>query len=196
MRIRNLPLIVGTVLLTLFAVTSYNLVLQSRRSVRSQAYVNPPFKVLLNQERVTPDPLYDPSPASSTLYDRVRVLNAAGKVVYLDARKTPVLFEAYWCPHCQRTLVLLAKNRTALKQFPVLVSAGFAPGTTFSTAARLSAQEMKTFRIRNVKLYILLGSLSATAVPEFPTLAFSAGGKFYTLRGEHVLSAWRSALSG
>lgn len=161
-----------------------------------KTWTNPPFTDLRSQEKVTPDPTFDATVVQSNVYKQVKVLDSAGKLVTLNAAEQPLLFAAYWCPHCQRTLVLLNQNRSKLKEFPVIVSMGFAPGTKLSDAVKLSNQELKTFHISNVKEYYLLNPNEAKQVVQsFPTLAFPYQSKVEKLAGEHTLQVWEQAMN-
>lgn len=157
---------------------------------------NPPFRDRLKDIPATPDPKFDPTQAKASVYDTVTVYAADGTKVVLDASKTPILFEAYWCPHCQRTLVLLNQNRDKIKQFPVLVSMGFAQGTSLAEAVKITQQEDQYFHLNNVKEYYYLGSQTQTLVPQgYPTMAFPGQGGVLTMPGEHTLGAWAQALA-
>lgn len=164
-------------------------------SAAANQNANPPFANRLKDLPATPDPNFDPTTAQSSIYTGLTVYKADGTKVTLDASKTPILFEAYWCPHCQRTLVLLNKNRSQLAQFPIVVSMGFAPGTSLSQAVNITQQEMNYFHIQNVQEYYYLGTQSNELVPVgFPTLAFPGQGSVVTLAGEHTLQVWEQGL--
>lgn len=157
---------------------------------------NPPFVNRLKDLPATPDPRFDPISAHASIYSDVTVYNANGRKVVLDATNTPILFVAYWCPHCQRTLVLLNKNRQSLSRFPTLVSMGFAPGTSLAEEVRLTHEEMDYFHIYNVKEYYYLGSNSQQLTPQgYPTLVFPGKGGVLAMFGEHTLRVWQQALS-
>ncbi|QSO51904.1 hypothetical protein JZ785_24570 [Alicyclobacillus curvatus] len=156
---------------------------------------NPPFANRLKDLPATPDPQFDATSVSAATYGSVTVYDANGSKVILDAKKTPILFVAYWCPHCQRTLVLLNAHRQSLAQFPTLVSMGFAPGTSLSEAVSITHQEMSYFHIQNVKEYYYLGSKSQTLVPQgYPTLVFPSQGSVSAMFGEHTIGAWQQAM--
>lgn len=143
------------------------------------------------------DTSFDPSPATAPIYHNITVYNADGKKVTLDASKQPIFFEAYWCPHCQRTLVMLNQNRSNIGQFPVIVSMGFKPGTTVAQAAARSDAELKYFHIKNVKVYFYLGNQTKQLVPKgYPMMVLPHQGQVVSLIGEHTLSVWEQALQG
>ncbi len=157
---------------------------------------NPPFVNRLKDLPATPDPRFDPTSARASIYSDITVYAANGRKVVLDAKNTPILFVAYWCPHCQRTLVLLNKNRQSLSQFPTLVSMGFAPGTSLAEEVRITQEEMNYFHINHVKEYYYLGSNSQKLTPQgYPTLVFPGKRGVLAMFGEHTLSAWQQALS-
>ena len=156
---------------------------------------NTPFTNRLHKELVTPDPNYDPVTVKQSLYNRISVLSSSGEKVQLNAHTQPVLFEAYWCPHCQRTLVLLHQNLKSLHHQPILVSSGFAAGTTLRQAVALSHAEIKDLGLNGFKVYYILGNNYSKFVPVgFPTLIFKQKNQLNMLSGEHTLSVWQKAL--
>lgn len=165
----------------------------------AQAYKqtgNPPFRNELNVEKGPVDTKFDPIPGSANIYQKIPVLNQIGKKVYLDAGKYPILFEAYWCPHCQRTLVLLMHNRSKVKQMPILVSMGFAPKTSLQQAVQLSHEEFHALHIKDVQVYYLLNVNPGKYVPTvYPTLAFLYQHQISLLAGEHIWPVWQKALT-
>ena len=158
---------------------------------------NYPFKNELRLMLVTPSASFNPQTASSNIYSHVSVLTATGKKVILNAKNQPLLFEAYWCPHCQRTLVALNKNKSQLKHLPVLVSEGFVPGTTLTQAVQITRQEFSYFQFSSFQVYYIINSheVSKNAPNGFPTLSFVSQGQMLTLTGEHTLSVWKAALN-
>ncbi len=156
---------------------------------------NPPYINKLKVDILTPDAKFDASPVGSA-YNQIAVTSANGKTVTLDAANTPVLFEAYWCPHCQRTLVMLNKNRSKLQRMPILVSTGFAPGTSLSQAKALSDAEMKDLHIQNVQVYYLLNTQEFQKfVATFPTFVFDYHHNVEMLTGEHTVPMWEKAIN-
>lgn len=157
---------------------------------------NAPFSVRTGESLVKPQSTWNAKPLSSTTYNDVHVLDESGKPVTLDVSKSPILFEAYWCPHCQRTLVLLSSNMSDIKSKPILVSTGFAPNTTIQQAVSISHQEFKSLNLAKFKVYYLLDkSLLAKYVVSYPTLVFDKNGKAQEMLGEHTLPLWERALS-
>ncbi|MCL6625597.1 TlpA family protein disulfide reductase [Alicyclobacillus shizuokensis] len=160
--------------------------------IQKSSSVPTTFTNRLADEKTTPIAKFDATTKGASLYERVTVYDASGRKVTLDAHKQPLLFEAYWCPHCQRTIVLLHQHASQLRRFPVFVSVGFAKGTTLAQAKRINGQEMRAFGIRHAKVYYLLegdhGQYS------FPTLAFARDGQVELLKGEHTLPVWKQAL--
>ncbi len=157
---------------------------------------NPPFTNRLTSEETTPITIYQPQQVSNaTAYTQLTVYTATGKKVVLNAATTPLLFEAYWCPHCQRTLVLLNKKRAQLRHFPTLISTGFVPGTSLQSAVHLTDEEATAFGIHHVQTYYLLADWHSL-VPEFPMLIFRpAHGQVEKLVGEHTFSVWQQAIN-
>ena len=157
---------------------------------------NPPFRRELSLDIVRPDAAFDPVVANKNVYDAVGVYTATGKHVTLNASKHPILFEAYWCPHCQRTLVMLNQYQGSLAKRPILVSMGFQFNTTLRAAVSLENSELKAFHIHGFKVYYLLDPNQKRYVPyKYPTLVFDHNGMLQMLYGEHVLSAWKEALA-
>ena len=156
-----------------------------------------PFMNELNWDKSPINPYYNPSVASSSLYRRVSVVNESGQKVVLNAMSHPILFEAYWCPHCQRTLVMLNKNRNNFKKFPIIVSVGFFKGTTLKLATQITHQELNTFKIQHVNVYYMLNPNAGVqyASHGYPTLVFSRQHQLLSLSGEHTLSVWTKALN-
>jgi thiol-disulfide isomerase/thioredoxin len=152
------------------------------------------FTNRLNESKVKPIATFDATTQDVSLYRRVTVYDASGRKLTLDASKRPLFFEAYWCPHCQRTLVLLNRHRDQLKQMPVIVSLGYAKGTNLATAKRISDEEMRAFHIQGVDVYYLLDGDHGQY--SFPTLAFPYHGRVELLRGEHIFPVWQRALGG
>lgn len=145
--------------------------------------------------RVAPNAKFDAEIGERTSYTNISVLDSSGRHISLNASATPLFFEAYWCPHCQRTLVLWNKNRNGFRHMPLIVSMGFPPGTTLHEAVRVSDAEMNAFHIRNLAVYYLLGANAAQFVKEYPTLLFPWKGKVALLQGEHTLGVWQRALN-
>ncbi|MDQ0190241.1 TlpA family protein disulfide reductase [Alicyclobacillus cycloheptanicus] len=163
----------------------------------SQQAANPPFYNETKLDVVTPDPNYDPTSVNPAAYQNLTVYTADGKKVHLDAAKEPILFMAYWCPHCQRTLLLLQKNRSTLKTLPVVVSMGFQPGTTLSQAVKIGEEEKRGLNLTAYQIYydVDTSQYAALAQKGYPTLVFSDKGKLNQLFGEHTLSVWQQALN-
>lgn len=157
---------------------------------------NSPFSVRIGEDLAKPQSTWNPKTVSSSTYSDVHVLDASGKPVTLHVSNSPILFEAYWCPHCQRTLVLLSSNLSGIKSKPVLVSTGFAPNTTIQQAVSISHQEFKSLNLAKFQVYYLLDqSLLSKYVASYPTLVFEKNGKTQEMLGEHTLPLWERALS-
>lgn len=156
---------------------------------------NPPFINKLKTDIVPQISTFNDVVVNSTQYNDVPVYTEGGKIVHLDARRQPILFEAYWCPHCQRTLVMLNKHRSQFGRFPILVSFGFQPNTSLHQAIKLTNAETKAFNIKNVKVYYILQYHIRNYAPNgIPELVFFHNGKLESLSGEHTLQIWETAL--
>lgn len=157
---------------------------------------NPPFGIKTSLDQVTPNPAFDPKSASTAKYSKVEVLDAQGHHVTLDAHKQPILFEAYWCPHCQRTLKLFEKQLGTLPVQPVVVSMGFDKGTTLQDAVKLGKAESSALGLSGLTVYYSLDPNISDYVPVgFPTMVFNDHGTLKALYGEHTLQAWEAAFS-
>lgn len=156
---------------------------------------NPPFYNELNLEVGAPDPQFDPQLIHAATYDNLTVYSANGRVVHLNTTNQPILFIAYWCPHCQRTLVLLRKHRNQLKSLPVVVSMGFAPGTTLEEAVHIGRAEERALGLQNYQIFYDVQPNSGALVPNgFPTFVFPDHGQVDVLFGEHTWRVWEQAL--
>lgn len=156
----------------------------------------PSFKDSRSAELVTPIAKFNAIQADPNVYTQVKVFDQAGHQVVLNAKEQPLLFEAYWCPHCQRTLVSLNQHRSTLHAFPTLVSMGFVPGTTLNEAIALSDTELNTFHITNVKVYYLLDPTEAKQlIHSYPTMVFPYHNQLNLLVGEHTYPVWQQALN-
>ncbi|MCY0875710.1 MAG: hypothetical protein OWT28_05530 [Firmicutes bacterium] len=155
-------------------------------------HTNPPFQVLLTDEIVKPQARYNPISAPVN-WETVTVQTASGTPVRLTPALLPALVAAYWCPHCQRTLVLWMRHQLSAMREPVLISTGFAPGTTLVQAEQLTRQEEAALHIHGLRVYYWLANWQPV-VKEFPTLLFSENGKEQMLQGEHTWHVWHKAL--
>ncbi|GEO28163.1 hypothetical protein AAC03nite_39480 [Alicyclobacillus acidoterrestris] len=159
------------------------------------AYIqNPPFMNKLNLEVVTPSNTFNSFDMNKSVYTNVPVYDSSGKKISLDVDKQPIFFEAYWCPHCQRTLVLWNKNHSKLQESPAIVSSGFEPGTTLSQAVALSRAEVNALGLKGFKIYFLLGSAQKYTPAGIPSLIFKDKNQIEMLAGEHTLLIWEKAL--
>lgn len=171
------------------ALTGCGTATSSTSGVSGMQFVN---KIGLDIGHVNPK--FDAQVATLGLYSKVNVVTESGKKVTLDADKQPLLFEAYWCPHCQRTLVALNKNKDQLSKLPVLVSTGFAPGTTLEQATEITREEFTALGLKGFQVYYILDPFqSIKYVKHYPKMAFFHE-KTLTLTGEHTFSVWQKAL--
>lgn len=156
----------------------------------------PPFKDSRSVALVNPISQFNVTQADTSVYTQVKVYDQSGHQVVLNAKDQPLLFEAYWCPHCQRTLVSLNQHRATLQAFPTIVSMGFVTGTTLKQAVSLSETELNTFHITNVKVYYLLDPTeSKQVIHSYPTLVFPYHNQLDRLVGEHTYPVWQQALN-
>lgn len=150
--------------------------------------------------------LMDPTPLVSTLNvvpvvsksadQHIRVQDAVGHWTTLDAAKRPTLFVAYWCPHCQRTLVLLRRNAARIKQWPNIVLTGYPANVPLQWARALVTQEEHSLQLPFLThAYFMLGTADMTYITGFPYLMFEHQGALGALVGEHTFRVWQQALA-
>ncbi|WP_040290153.1 TlpA family protein disulfide reductase [Alicyclobacillus hesperidum] len=146
---------------------------------------------------IAPDTKLDSQPVRGSLYKDVLVLQANGKSAHLDVTHGPLLFVAYWCPHCQRTLQLLTKLQSQLKQIPTLVDVGYPSGATLADAVRIDRAERAQLHLANFPTYFILAPNAGDqyAPLGYPTLVYRQGGQTLSLFGEHTSAIWKQILS-
>ncbi|QQE79551.1 hypothetical protein [Alicyclobacillus sp. SO9] len=155
----------------------------------------PALKVqnLLNKEKTTPDSSFDVKSITPTELHSMTIVNKNGNPITFN-KTQPILFEAYWCPHCQRTLLLLSSGQSKLKNPPVIVSTGFPKNTSLKEAVATSKKEFKMLGITGFKVYYALKE-NKKLITGFPTLVFTMHSRRVKLVGEHTFSVWKKALS-
>lgn len=156
-------------------------------------HTNPPFQVLLSDEVVTPQSTDHPVSAEAK-WRTLRVMAADGKVRQLDASSLPALVVAYWCPHCQRTLLLFMRHVHSLGRRPIVISTGFVAGTTLAEAKALTREEQRALGLTGFQIAYGLAGWQGV-VTEFPTLVMDHKGAWELLQGEHTWPAWHEALA-
>jgi len=156
-------------------------------------HTNPPFQVLLSDDVVTP--LSTDHPVSAGVKWRsLSVISGDGTVRPLDPSLLPALVVAYWCPHCQRTLLLFMRHEHSLRQKPILISTGFVAGTTLAQAEALTREEQRALGLTGFQMDYGLAGWQGV-VKQFPTLVIDHKGAWELLQGEHTWSAWHEALA-
>jgi thiol-disulfide isomerase/thioredoxin len=141
-----------------------------------------------------PDTKFDPVTKQVSYYSPIKVLDSNGNTVTLNANKSPIIFEAYWCPHCQRVLQELSHNRSQIQHVPTVVSMGFPQGTSLQQAVATTQDEFASLGITGFQVYYLLNPPRLNYV--FPTSVFSNSGQDELLVGEHSLSVMTKAFGG
>lgn len=169
----------------------------AQQSINTAGNPNPPFQNKLNVGKVTPSSQFDAKRVDEGTYGVFSVTNLSGNSETLYPKKTPVLFEAYWCPHCQRTLVMMNKNWNQLKLKPTIVATGFQPGTTLAQAKSLVTSEEEGLQLNYAKptYYLLSSDEQHKLIQSYPEFIFGRSGEIYMLQGEHTLEIWEQALS-
>lgn len=187
------------VLLTMLVVTFAVTLITYERARRNQSVSlgsNPPYTNELTLDVAQPIATFQPTKTTSPVYNHVVVYTATGTKIVLQAKAQPLLFTAYWCPHCQRTLALLSKNASTLHVQPTVIAMGFAPGTTLAQAVSLEAQEIQDLHLQPFTIDYLLDPNQIRYVPEaYPTLVFPYHRGLAMISYEHTLAAWRQALN-
>ncbi len=161
-------------------------------------HLNSPVQNKLGVDNAHPIATFNAVSASGTTYNQIEVLTSTGQTIQLDATKTPILFVAYWCPHCQRTLVAFLKH-VPRNQMPIIVSLGFVPGTSLAYAQQLTHEEWAAlhFSEQNIQVDYVLGQAASQYVKDgYPTFVFSYHHQLLKLVGEHVWPIWAKALAG
>lgn len=154
------------------------------------------FQNRLTMLPTAPDNRLDPTTANGVDYHHIRVLDANGKQVVLSVSQGPILFAAYWCPHCQRTLVLFSKKSQELQAKPVVVCVGYPAGTTLKQAVHVETEEVSELHLATFTTYYDLSPQAGDiyAPKGYPTLAYQALGQTKLLFGEHTWSIWKQVL--
>lgn len=148
---------------------------------------------LTGKDKIKPDGKFDPKQLAnaSAVLSNLTVVDAQGHSFKLSNTNRPILFEAYWCPHCQRTLVLFNKNSTIMNSKPIIVSTGFPAKTTLKEAVKASEKEFSLLGVSGFTVYY---ALPAVQVPSYPTLLFHQGQSTDVLLGEHTATVWEQAV--
>jgi len=168
----------------------------SSTAIAKQSNTNPPFEIKLKDEIVQPITQFNVIPAQVNVENGVTAYSASGKLIHLNPKKQPILFEAYWCPHCQRTIVMMDKERSQLNRLPILVSLGFQPNTSLKQAVQLTNKEITELHLKNLKVYYLLQYHVRNFVPNgIPELLFPYHHRLETLSGEHTFQIWKTAIN-
>lgn len=123
------------------------------------------------------------------------VSSESGSKVTLDVLNAPLFFEAYWCPHCQRTLVLFNEHEREINKLPVIISTGFPPGTDLQQAVNVTKTEFTHLGLHGFTIYYLLGDTKGL-IPQFPAMMFRYNGLTATISGEHTWDIWKQAITG
>ncbi len=110
-------------------------------------------------------------------FRRIAVATLDGRLTTIDATRTPVLFFAWWCPHCEKLMKEMAG--APLSRRPVLVS------TFFRSRSFTENRERTLAELRNVGLSpenawtVYLDETPRALVNSVPTLAYLADGRWH-----------------
>ena len=102
------------------------------------------------------------------------VQTVEGKEVVLDLRKGPVLFVAYWCPHCDR--FLLTAKEMGLERLPTVVSIWPRDGDTLADVVRETRAKLQRTGWEDTPFYVLMAG-SPSYVQGTPTLVWWENGR-------------------
>ena len=154
----------------------------------------PPFRDVSSVEVVPLTKTDNAVVVSSKTYNHVVTQNNTGEKVVLNASKKPMLFVAYWCPHCERTLFMWKKDHA---KFPDLVFVGYPNGTKFAMAKNRAWSEIHYFHlpVKSSQVYFVIGNQQAKYVPQgFPNYIYAQHHQDKSLLGEHTWHVWQSVL--
>jgi thiol-disulfide isomerase/thioredoxin len=159
---------------------------------------NLPFQNKLSVAKVPP-PIakFNPKPVDLNTYEHVKAVDEHGNPIELSPSTKSILFVAYWCPHCQRTLVAFS-NHVPLQQMPVVVSLGFAPGTSLAFAKKVTHEEIVALHLpANLQVDYALSLKAGNYIKDgYPTFVFADKGQLQELVGEHTWPVWSQAIAG
>lgn len=148
---------------------------------------------LTSAEKVKPDNQFDPKQLANAaeVLSSFTIVDKKGNEVHLTDSKRPILFEAYWCPHCQRTLILFHNTPAIMNAKPIVISTGFPANTTLQEAVAASKKEFDLLGVSGFTVYYALGNVH---VPSYPTLLFHQNQSTDLLSGEHTKQVWEQAM--
>ena len=97
------------------------------------------------------------------------VQTVEGKEVELNLRQEPILFVAYWCPHCEH--FLLTAKEMGIERLPAVVSIWPREGDTFETVVQGTKEKLERTGWADTSFYVLMAG-SPPYVQGTPTLAW------------------------
>jgi thiol-disulfide isomerase/thioredoxin len=158
---------------------------------------NRPFENRLNALPTTPANVLNAKPADPAVYASIPALTPEGASLTLTPSERPVVFVAYWCPHCQRTLVLWDQHWSELSVKPVIVATGFEPGTPLAQAKQIDADEIRGLNLKHIQFdaYLLDTNIGKKVIQAYPEVVFQQGDQLLTVTGERTLAVWKQVLS-
>ncbi|MCL6600306.1 MAG: thioredoxin [Alicyclobacillus macrosporangiidus] len=158
---------------------------------------NQPFENRLNALPTTPANVLNAKPADPAVFSSIPALTPDGAPLTLNPSDRPVVFLAYWCPHCQRTLVLWDQHWSELPVKPVIVATGFEPGTPLDQAKQIEADEIRGLNLQHIRFdaYLLDTDVGKKVIQAYPQVVFQQGDRLLTFTGERTLAVWKQVLS-
>jgi|SRR5579875_180976 len=185
----------GLQLKLLFLCTGLFLLTGCTNAANSGAAANSTLHVanLTGYEKTKPDAKFDPKQFANAkqVLSSMTIVNRDGKRVNLVNTTRPVIFAAYWCPHCQRTLVLFHQNSKLKNSDPIVISSGYPPHTTLKTAVATTDKEFSELGLSGFTVYYVVDPIQ---VPAWPTVIFNSNNTTDVLVGEHTPQVWEKAV--
>ncbi|MCL6516534.1 hypothetical protein [Alicyclobacillus sp.] len=159
---------------------------------------NQPFQNRLDALPTTPANVPNAKPADPVLYGALPVVTPDGRQETLHPADRPVVFLAYWCPHCQRTLVLWDQHWSELPVKPVIVATGFQSGTPLADARRIEEDEIRGLHLQHIQFdaYLLDADEGKRVIQAYPQAVYELDDQLLTLTGERTLDVWKQVFSG
>lgn len=180
------------VVLSLFLINGCSLS-SATTELKSSTFVNK-----LDQENHGLNPKDDAQLLNSHSLKNLPVVKSSGEKVDIDFSQQPVIFVAYWCPGCQRELVLLNNNKEKFNKLPIIICTGFNKidkNTSLNDAVRIIDQGFNNLRIQGFTTYYSMTDPSNKDVPEYPCVIYPKDNNLFRLTGEHTLDVFIRAFN-
>lgn len=148
---------------------------------------------LTSDQKTKLDANFDPNELSNVhdVLASLDLVDRDGHPVHLESTDRPIMFEAYWCPHCQRTLIMFNNNSTLKRSNPIIISSGYPAHTTLKDAVAAADKEFQLLSLSGFTVYYAINPIQ---VPGYPSLVFQNNGTTVVLTGEHTEGVWEQAV--